>query len=753
VRRWWWAVAAVAIAAAIWAVAPRSGERSEAAAPRLRAIGSRMISNETAYPVMIYGEGLREGMRLRLGDRVLDTRFVDARHLGAVIPAGWEIPPAQAIASLQATLEGADGAATLDVVNDAAFRTPLDLEVGARAIYVSSRTTDELLVVEDGAVRAIPTCDGPRSLAPYRDGDGAEWLVVACEHGGELRLVDTADPARQRSIPVGAALQSAIVRGQVAWVTEQRTDTVVAVDLASSAIVDRIGSPVHPGPLAVLGDRLLVGNVSSEDLTLARLPEVGVRLARAGGDAPSTRRVAPDPSTPIVGGHTEKFAPFVMGGKRPRAVAASDRLGVFFVSSVGPNVGPNPDRMEVTMNGGVGVVDTEGVFLRHVALRQGLPEGLALDDERGLLFVADVSTGRIEILDARALARSDEAARDAFVAAVEIPPSADTPRLRPAGDFAVQGRATESLHSGPFALRLAKGGKELVVLARFSGAIQAVDVSDPKAPKRGRRVELGGFLSQPARRLGEIAYHTDLGNSRMTCDACHPGGSTGGILFTKGTPMRIYRSPTMRAVRDSAPYFTPSMLPTLRNMARDVLGRNRFYNPRPNREEIAALGHYTETIVTPPNPWVDPDGGLPRRMALPGGGVGDAVAGIGVFEASGCGSCHPAPQFTTDQDEATRGRLHHAGTPLALPLRPEMQDMDKDPGWPPVSLVGVWNTFPLLSSGAGGLEVDGDAVVPQPGLALRRVLQSPLADGVAHGAAARLEPKQRDDLIAYLLTL
>ncbi|HWV37219.1 MAG TPA: MtsA protein [Vulgatibacter sp.] len=752
-KRWILAAAVVALGAAIvWMAAPLSEARIEATPARLRAVGPRMISNETDYPVMVYGEGLREGMRLRLGDRVLETRFVDERHLGAVIPAGWEIPSAQAIARLEATLEGAEGQAELTIVNDAAFRTPLDLAAGSRAVYVASRTTDEILVVEGGEVRSIPTCDGPRSLALHGDAAGEEWLAVVCEHAGELRLMSTADPQRQRSIPVGPALREVAIHGAIAWVTEQLTDTAVAVDLASGAIVERVRSPVHPGPLATLGELLLVGNQSSEDLTLA-WPGVagGVRLARA--ERPAPKRVAPDPSTPIVGGHTERFTPWVMGGKRVRAIAASDRLGVFFVTSLGPNIGPNPDRMEITMNGGVGVVDTDGAFLRHVPLRRGLPQGLALDDARGLLYVADLSTGRIEILDARKLAASDEEARGAFVASLDIPPSADTPRIRPPEDFGVEGRSGESLHSGPHALALTRGGEELVVLARFAGAVQRVDVSDPKAPRLGERVELGRFVEQPARRLGEIVYHTDLGNSRMTCDACHPGGSTGGILFTKGTPMRIYRSPTMRAVRDSAPYFTPSMLPTLRNMARDVLGRNRFYNPRPTKTEIAALAHFTETIVPLPNPWVGPGGELPRRVELPDGGVGDAVAGLRVFEASGCESCHPPPQFTTDQDEATRGRLHHAGTPLALPLRPSMQDMELDPGWPPVSLVGVWNTFPLLSSGAAGLEVEGDAVVPQPGMALRRVLQSPLADGVAHEAAARLDPKQRDDLIAYLLTL
>ncbi|AKU92124.1 hypothetical protein AKJ08_2511 [Vulgatibacter incomptus] len=704
----------------------------------LRAVGPRLISNQTDYPVMIYGEALRPGLRLAIGELRLETSWVDEGHLGAVIPAGIEIPAAQAVAVFEARLEGADGSAPLTVVNDAAFPTPLDLEVAAGRVFAVSRTTDELLVVEaSGEVRRVPTCDGPRSLAK-RSRD--ELLVIACEHGGELRLVSAADPAGpQRSIPLSPGLQQVIVEGDEAWVTEHVRESVLRVDLGSGRVIGRYQSPVDPRPLALLGDRLLVGNASTEDLTLVLPSEA------------RTLRVSPDSTTPIVGGHTETYALHAMGGKRPRAVVASDRLGVFFVSSVGPNIGPNPDRMEVTMNGGIGVVDREGRFLRHVALRQGLPEGLALDDERGFLYVADVSTGRVEILDAARLAAGDADSREAFVASLEIPPSVRTPRLRDGADFGVEGRASESLHSGPVALRLSEDRRTLWVLARFDGAVQAVDVSAPWRPELGLRIQLFGTEAQPSRRLGEIAYHTDLGKTRMSCDACHPDGHTGGMLFTKGRPMRIYRSTSLRTVRDSAPYFTPSMLPTLRHMARDVLARNRFQNPKPTSNEIAALAHYTETLTPLPNPFVGPKGELPTDLELPGGGRGDAVAGLRAFEASGCGSCHPAPQFTTDQDEATRGRLHR-GTPLALPLRPELQDMARDPGWPPVSLVGVWDVFPLLASGAAGLEVQGDAIVPQTGLALRRVLEPPLASGV-HAAAASLSEKERDDLVAYLLTL
>ncbi len=67
--------------------------------------------------------------------------------------------------------------------------------------------------------------------------------------------------------------------------------------------------------------------------------------------------LSPGPGTPIVGGHTARYSKYVMGGLPVRDLAYSDKLGVLFVASSGPNIGPNPDRMEVSMNGGITVID------------------------------------------------------------------------------------------------------------------------------------------------------------------------------------------------------------------------------------------------------------------------------------------------------------------------------------------------------------------------------------------------------------
>jgi cytochrome c peroxidase len=123
-----------------------------------------------------------------------------------------------------------------------------------------------------------------------------------------------------------------------------------------------------------------------------------------------------------------------------------------------------------------------------------------------------------------------------------------------------------------------------------------------------------------------------------------------------------------------------------------------------------------------------------------------------LFEGkAGCVECHPPPQFTTDQDPSTRRRLHDVGTPIALPLRLAQQETDPYL-LPPPSLVGVWDAFPLLHSGAGGLEVmPSGAIEARHAFALRHVLD--LRGSRPHGNVAGLTALEKNDLLAYLLTL
>src|SRR5262249_56885035 len=77
-----------------------------------------------------------------------------------------------------------------------------------------------------------------------------------------------------------------------------------------------------------------------------------------------------------------------------------------------------------------------------------------------------------------------------------------------------------------------------------------------------------------------------------------------------------------------------------------------------------------------------------------------AEDGIRDWSVTGVQTC-ALPIFTTDQDAATRGRYLKVGTPTALPLRLEMQDQ-LNKGFAPPSLIGAWDIFPMLTSGAAG---------------------------------------------------
>ncbi|SDD30588.1 hypothetical protein SAMN04488504_101342 [Myxococcus virescens] len=732
---------------------------SAAARPVLSSVGPRLTSNETSQPLSIQGERLVPGLSLSLGPPLslrLPLTVVDATHAYARLPAGLRLPEDAPQAVVEARLVGADGAeaegaARLTVVNDAAF-TDLTAMVPApdgRTLFITSPPTDTLfaLEVDTGRVSRLATGDGPSALAAWTDSDGRPWLGVAHRYQPELWLyaldaLDALDAApRVLPAPLGAEGLTVDGRAGVAFVAERVGDQVQALSLADGRV--RWSAPVDPNPraLARWKDLLAVGSLQTGQLELLRQED---------GALVST--VAPGPGVSIVGGNTERFREQVMGGKAPRFLVASERLGHVFMSSLGPNVGPNPQRMEVSANSGVSVVEpSRGGYVRHRGFGAGGTEGLALDDGAGLLYAADVGLGLVRVLDARALVSGDAPARRAVLQEVAVAPPDGTPRIRPPEDFEVRGRAGEELHSGPSALALSPDARTLYVLNRFTRTVAVVDVREAKAGKARvvRQLPVEASRAQAKRRLGQVLYYADLGRTGITCDGCHIEGHTGGIFYEKTQPNRIYRSTTLRGSRDTPPYFTPASHVSLVDTVRFVGARNRFRNPDLSPSEVEALALFNALIVTPPNPHRGEDGAPLETVALPDGRVGRPARGRALFEGKGaCATCHPAPLYTLDQDLATRGRYLEVGTPVALPLRLEQQDLV--PGAATPSLVGAWDVWPLLTSATMGYGVKDNRLVVETRFALRALLET---SGPQHGHASALTPEERDDLLAFLLTL
>jgi DNA-binding beta-propeller fold protein YncE len=744
------------LAAVVAAAAIAAGElymHVHGPAPVLRDVGPRQLSNQTSQPLALVGDHFYQGMTLSLGPpfaRTLPVTVVDARHAYARLPADLTLPSAtvQVAVPLHLSRALSAPAVTLLVVNDAGFPDLTSLAVtpdGAR-VWAASVTTDALVGVDPstGTVSVVPGGDGPSALATWSSG-GKQWLAVAHAWAPELWVCDGLTGAHVRTLAAPAYATGVVVdagRGLV-LLTEHARDSVVALSLADGQV--RWRAPVAPNPkaLALAGDVLVVGSQLSGELEAVSLDTGQVQLP-----------ISPGPGTPILGGHTEPYANYAMGGKAPRGLAWSPSLQRLFVTSVGPNIGPNPDRMEVSMNGGVGVVDVaHGVFERHLGFGWGVPQGLALDDSAGVLYVADIGTGLVRGVDARALSRDDASARKAALFATPVLPPEGFPTARLPGDYGVQGRAGLEMHSGPQALALSPDGGTLWVLDRFTGTLAELDVTGARQGKATvrRQVPLLDTRPQAERRLGQILYFTDMGHSSMSCDACHIEGHGDGVLFEKTRPLRIYRNPTVRGTRETPPYFTPASAFTIEQTIITVGDRNRFFNPRLDRGEVGRLALFTATLSLLPNPFVGPDGAPPTALTLPDGRTGNPRAGMALFEGKArCADCHPAPYFTLDQNVHTRGQYLDVTTPHLFPLRPEMQD-GTYVGMAPPALIGAWDVFPMLSTGAAGLRADEHGKLH----VTNRFVLREVVENYKHAPAPRVEltPQERDDLLAYLMTL
>ena len=718
--------------------------------PRLTDVGPRVVSNQTSQPLSLYGTNFRRGMRLRVGppfDRTVPLTVVDDGHAYARLPADLAIAAetAQVTAVLSVQGQRARSEVGLTVVNDAGFADWTQLVRSGDVLWAASSTTDALARIDPatGEVTRFPGGDGPSALAVWTEPDGAPRLAVAHAWAPELWILDARSGAVLRTLAAPAYATGLEVdpRRRMALVAETVENTVRAISLDDGRELWRREVLPDPRPLAVAGASVVVGSQGSGELESLWLD-----------DGRAAEPIGPRPGTPIVGGHTEPHARDVMGGKAPRALLWSPRLAKLFVTSIGPNIGPNPQRMEVSMNGGVGVVDLGARrFERHLGFGAGITEGMALDDEAGRLYVADTGLGLLRALDAAALSGGDGPARKAELWRLPVLPPPGFPLARDAADYGVNGRAGVELHSGPRALALSASAAQLYVLDRFTATVAVVEDVRTDRPRVARQIALEPSIGPRERRLGQVLYYADMGRSGMSCDSCHLEGHDEGILFEKTHPLRIYRSPTVRGTRETPPYFTPASTFSLAETARMVGDRNRYMNPTLTESEVRQLTLFSATVTNLPNPYRGADGAPPVTLGLPGGGTGRPLEGRRLFDGKAdCVRCHPPPLFTTDQEPSTRGHFIDVHTPRAFPLRTADQEtVFRGVGIP--SLVGAWDVFPMLTTGLAGFREENGRAVPSDRVPLRAMIDRYSAP--PHGNATALDAQEKADLLAYLLTL
>src|SRR5262245_57052262 len=387
------------------------------------------------------------------------------------------------------------------------------------------------------------------------------------------------------------------------------------------------------------------------------------------------------------------------------------------------------------------------------------------------------------------------------------------------------------LHNGPRGIALAEDGGTLWVVNQFTTSIATVDVS-PASPAAitvvATRSFPGAFGSDGAqrdRRLGQIEFFTDLKKTNISCATCHIDDHQDGVFFEADVAgPRLRRVLSVRGTRDTPPLLQDALVPDLVAFTDIVVHVERggpvctpctelngsfacFPAPegtctQTSNAENQQNTSYAKAITFFPNPNLRPDGSFSTAVPLPGGGTGDAMRGEAVFDQLACATCHPEPIFTLDQfrvfspfnaSSIQSVRIRETGTPVLIPLRARCQDAnrptgaDGSHGFGVPTLRGIWDTFPLLVSGAAGLQSvgtepsfsagctpgasgcctqlrgplnPGGIPVPEEHLAvatkdpMRAVLTAPLAvQGTGHGTALGLSASDLDALIAYLRSL
>lgn len=386
------------------------------------------------------------------------------------------------------------------------------------------------------------------------------------------------------------------------------------------------------------------------------------------------------------------------------------------------------------------------------------------------------------------------------------------------------------VHNGPRGIALSEDTDTLYVINQFTTSISQLDVSssDPNLISvTGTTSFPGAFGSdtpQRDRRLGQIEFFTDVKKTGISCATCHIDDHQDGVFFEADVRgPRLRRVLSVRGTRDFTPLLQDQLVPDLLSFTDLVVHAERGGelpcvpclevggNPfcfgsggsectQTSNSENQQNALYAKAITFFPNPNLNADGSFSSSVPLPGGITGDAQRGAQIFDQLACQSCHPEPLFTIDQlrgfDFSGLGqpvRMRDVDTPVFIPLRANCQDdqrpsgFDGSSGFTVPTLRGIWDTFPLLVSGAAGLGAfggepafnvpctpgssgccaqlasplnPGGIAVPPQHLdvttkdAIRAVLTAPLAvPGSGHGAALGLSATDLDALIAYLRSL
>lgn len=579
--------------------------------------------------------------------------------------------------------------------------TTIALSDDERTLWVTSPDDDAIVEIDALALierRRLALAGAPEQLA--RAGDLA---IVTLGESSEIARVDlVAWTAERFATPCGGTRGVAIDEDGVAWIACPHDARVLALDVASGAVVAELAVAGGPSAIAVAGERVVV--------TASRAGRV-IAIERA------TRRVLQDVALESARG---------LAASQADAIAADARSGRVAVAF--QRVDHDGDRDRDPARGGYGSVDDGAPRIeprlfatcgaRYARFDGGPrassgPSALAWSGASGLLWVADRYTDDVQLLGcpSPATAIDREAPLDEAVA----------------GGGDLEWRATFRVGRAPRGIVASADGRTSWVDLGFDHAIARLRApGDAQAPARldadlTRRRELGATRWSEAALRGRSDFHdavdTHLTPSGVvTCATCHPGGGEDGLawfLHTRGVARKLRRTPPAWGAREAmAPFHWDGEFASASTLTgltiRELMEGDGLL------VDLDAIAAYMREIPPPP----------PRPIAPED--AARVARGRALFESAevGCAACHAG-------DARTDGARHDVLAPSADP------DADLTLVDTP-SLIAIRARAPYFHDGRAAT-LDDVLVSANP--------------GDRHGRTSHLGEEERADLVSYLESL
>ena len=602
----------------------------------------------------------------------------------------------------------------------AVYRSPLALAVSpnGETLYVSDRTADCVTLLDAVAgrkIRDVPVGGEPHGLCLSTDG---QTLYVARRKAGMIAVIDTAKAVVTGQISVGPWPVSVALaqKSNRLYTCNRGNHTVSVVDLVRGREIAQIAVVRDPAFAVVSKDesQLVVANFMPDgagtdaDLasevsiinTLAMRQTAAVKLPPGSTMARGTW-VSPDGNwayvTHLLGRFTLPVTQLEQGWVHTTALSIIDlkkskRLATVLLDDLTKGA---PDPWAV-----VGSADGKRLWISH----RGVHEVSAIDIGRiHDLLAGDVPPELAEIKDGQrdniwVRIKKDkgelaELARD--LTALYI---SKTRRRGPSGG------------KGPTGMALGPNEKKLYVANYYGGTVSVLDATGGKLLTT---INMGEQDELDAARRGEIFFHdaTQCYQRWHSCASCHlDNGRIDGLTwdFMRDGIDNGKDVISLVNLTDTSPH---NRLATRANprvcMETGILGSHQVV---PEPADVDDLLAYMRSLTAEPNPNVPQFAEAARR-------------GKRLFEGKAdCGTCHPGPYFTDKKQ-------HDVGT---------SSPNDGHARYDTPSLVEAYRTAPYFHDGRAA--TIGQVMADQNPKQL-------------HGNLKELTSQEREDLIAYVLSL